>query len=262
MSVYFHNQYDIKLKKSSLLSHHMVDIYVGPENTHWILHEKLLCARSRFFSNVFYTKHSKTQGNKVLGLPDEEDSAFRLFVGWLYSEHVPPPKEEKDLADLFDVYLMGEKWQISALVKEVLDSIRTFYRTTDTFPGLRRVQYVYANTGTDSPMRQLLVESVARMLVLGSTFPAHWERALGKNGEMAVDIIKAVSSWKLDPASVPDARVEPLKGEKEKVKEVENAEATSGELSKGELKEKGVAADGKDVDHLTNGVNGVTVNGH
>jgi len=251
-----------------LLSHHMVDIYVGPENTHWILHEKLLCAKSKFFNKIFYTKQVKGQfnsGNKTIGFPDEEDEPFRLFVGWLYSSRVPTPNEERDLGDLFDLYLMGEKWQIASLIKEVLDTIRRWYRTTDTFPGLRRVQYVYANTDEDSPMRQLLVSSVALMLATNTTMPAHWDRALKKNGTLAVDIIRAIQMWKIDPEMIPDAREEAQKLEKEKVKVAEQAEQKQEGIPKNEIEEHednaktdAAAGAGKDVEKLANGVGKLT----
>lgn len=206
----------------------MVDIYVGNENTHWVLHEKLLCAKSKFFSKIFWDNHkvSKSQhtGNKSFGLPEEEDEPFKMFVGWLYSGHVPMPEEEKDLGNLFDLYLMGEKWAIADLVRGVLDTVRKWYRITDTYPGLRRVQYVYANTDTESPMRQLLVNSVARMLALHEGIPAHWDKALRKNGQLAVDIIQAIQRWKIERENVPDARQEMLQPEKEKMRVVEKAE--------------------------------------
>lgn len=189
-----------------LLSRDMVDIYVGSENTHWILHEKLLCYRSRFFRNVFYNKNGKK--NHTYGLPDEEDEPFKLFVGWLYSERVPAPREEKDLTPLLDMYLMAEKWEIRKLIVEVLDAVRRYYHDTDSMPSLRRVQYIYSNTEAESPMRQLLVSCVARMLVLGNGVPSHWENALRKNGQLAVDIILATQKWHIDPEDVPDARNE------------------------------------------------------
>ncbi|KAF2097107.1 hypothetical protein NA57DRAFT_77362 [Rhizodiscina lignyota] len=212
-----------------LLSRSMVDIYVGSENTHWILHEKLLCARSKYFAKIFYTGSEANSKSKTFGLPDDEDEPFRMFVGWLYSAAIPAPEEEKDLANLFDLYLMGEKWQITGLVRDVLDTVRAFYRHTQTFPGLRRVQYIYANTDADSPMRQLLVGSVARMLALGDGIPAHWDKALRKNGQLAVDIILGMQAWKLDPESVPDPREEMLAKEVEKVQLVEKAEQKLGE---------------------------------
>ncbi|KXT06648.1 hypothetical protein AC578_8509 [Pseudocercospora eumusae] len=191
-----------------LLSRDMVDIYVGSENTHWILHEKLLCHRSRFFRNVFYNKNGRK--NTVYGLPDEDDEPFKMFVGWLYSERVPAPKEEPHLSPLLDVYLMAEKWEIKRLIHEVLDAVRRYYHDTDTWPSLRRVQYIYSNTETDSPMRQLLVSCVARMLVTGNEVPKHWEQALQKNGQLAVDIIRAVQKWHFKPDEIPDAREEPV----------------------------------------------------
>lgn len=186
----------------------MVDIYVGPENTHWILHEKLLCYRSKFFSKIFYNKEGRK--NNYFGLPDEDDRSFKLFVGWLYSESVPPAAEEKDIAPLLDLYLMAEKWEIKKLIVDVLDVVRKFYHDTDTWPGLRRVQYVYSNTNVDSAMRQLMVNCVARMLVLGDGMPAHWDGALRRNGQLAVDIIMAVQKWNISGGDVPDARDEPV----------------------------------------------------
>jgi hypothetical protein len=205
----------------------MVDIYVGQENTKWILHEKLLCYRSKFFRNIFYSKENK---NRQFGLPDEEDEPFRLFVGWLYSGHTPTPKEEKDLTILLDLYLMvrfifcnetgmkrltlqqAEKWEIRDLTLEVLKSVRNWYKESDTYPALRRVQYIYANTDLESPMRQLLISSVARNLVTSeSGMPPQWDKALRKNGQLAVDIIIAMQKWNLEKESIPDPRQDSVK---------------------------------------------------
>jgi len=206
----------------------MVDIYVGPENTHWILHEKLLCHRSKFFRNIFYNK--KGTKNSAYGLPDEEDEPFKIFVGWLYAEALPPPTEEKDLAPLFDLYLMAEKWEIRQLVIDCLEVVRTWYHESDTWPGLRRVQYIYANTEPESPMRQLLVSCVARMLVVGGdNMPGHWEKALRKNGQLAVDIIMCVQRWHITPDSVPDSRHGSAAGLVEEAEEKKTLDAISGD---------------------------------
>jgi len=190
-----------------LLSRSMVDLYVGPENTHWILHEKLLCHHSPFFRSKFLSKNSKSQSS--LGLPDEEDAPFKAFVGWLYSSSLPIPREESDLGVLFDMYLMAEKWGIASLVQDLLQIVREWYKFSDTYPGLRRVQYIYANTQEGSPMRHMLVHAVARLLVLEKGIPKHWDKALRKNGQLAVDIITAIQDWRLDEEMVPDAREDP-----------------------------------------------------
>jgi hypothetical protein len=189
----------------------MVDIYVGSENTRWTLHEKLLCYRSRFFSEVFEQKRKGASKNTMVGLPDEDNQSFKLFVGWLYSERVAPPKQEPELVPLFDLYLMSEKWEIEKLQSEVLEAVRQWYHASDTLPSLRRVQYIYANTRETSPMRHLLLPLVARMLLLNEgAMPSHWKNALSNNGELAVDIIECIHNWKFQPEKVPDARIEAM----------------------------------------------------
>lgn len=195
---------------NELLSRSMVDLYVGPENTHWILHEKLLCYHSPFFRNIFLKKGSVT---KTYGLPDEEDAPFKTFVGWLYSSSLPVPREEADLGNLFEVYLMSEKFGINTLIQDILQVVREWYKYSDTYPGLRRVQYIYANTEIDSPMRHMLVHSVARLMVLENSIPQHWDKALRKNGQLAVDIIKAIQDWRLADDMVPDPRDDPAEAE-------------------------------------------------
>jgi hypothetical protein len=188
----------------------MVDIYVGTENTHWILHEKLLCHHSPFFRRIFYAKNNSS---KTFGLPEEEDAPFKTFVGWLYSSSLPVPREEADLGIMFDLYLMAEKFQIPNLIADVLQVVREWYKYSDSYPGLRRVQYVYANTEEGSPMRHMLVHAVARMMVIEKGIPAHWDKALRKNGQLAVDIIRAIQDWRLDEEVVPDARDDPEEAE-------------------------------------------------
>ncbi|KAF2731399.1 hypothetical protein EJ04DRAFT_10233 [Polyplosphaeria fusca] len=188
----------------------MVDLYVGTENTHWILHEKLLCYHSPFFRRIFY---SKSNTSKSFGLPDEEDFPFKTFVGWLYSYSLPVPREESDLGVQFDLYLLAEKLEIPRLIQDVLANVREWYKYSDSYPGLRRVQYIYANTEDGSPMRHMLVHAVARLMVLEKGIPKHWDKALRKNGQLAVDIITAIQAWRLEEDLIPDARDDPAEAE-------------------------------------------------
>ena len=188
----------------------MVDIYVGPESTHWPLHERLLCYYSPFFSNIFYDKKATPRpgSNKSYGLPDEDDLPFQLLVGWLYSRSVKAPKDEKDIGPLLDLYLLADKFEMEKLGNDVTDAVRDFYHSTSTYPELRRVQYVYEYTDEDNQMREMMVSSVARYLALADTIPAHWAKALSNNGQLAVDIIRSIQQWHLEAKAVPDARDE------------------------------------------------------
>jgi hypothetical protein len=213
----------------------MVDIYVGEENTHWVLHEKLLCHHSPFFRKIFYAKNSNTQH---FGLPEDEDAPFKTFVGWLYSSSLPVPREESDLGVLYDLYLMAEKFQIPSLIADVLQVVREWYKYSDTFPGLRRVQYIYANTTDGSPMRHMLVHAVARFMVLQKGLPAHWDKALRKNGQLAVDIICAIQDWRLSEDTVPDSRDDPAEAEEQVDVEAEEARIDA-EIENGDVELEG-----------------------
>ncbi|KAF2810619.1 uncharacterized protein BDZ99DRAFT_441140 [Mytilinidion resinicola] len=190
---------------NELLTPSLVTIKVGPSGTPYALHEALLTARSQFFAKTF----SSSSNDKSYALPDEDPEPFQSFVHWLYSAHTPTPTKEADLDVLYDLYLLGSKLRARALQTQVMAQIKHWYKESDTYPGLRRVQYVYANTEEGSKMREVLVSSVARGLVLRSDgIPQHWDKALRKNGMLAVDLVRAVQSWGLSPERVPDARAE------------------------------------------------------
>lgn len=199
---------------SRLLTSSIVDIYVGPESTHWPLHERLVCYHSPFLANIFYKEDNsknedgsrKSSGRKSYGFPDEEDHTFTLLVGWLYGGTVPQPKSEKDVGPLLDLYLLAQTLQIDRLSTDVVDATREFYHSSNSYPGLRRVQYIYAETDEDNEMREMMVSSVARQLATTQKIPAHWVTALQRNGQLAVDIIRSIQKWAIEEANIPDSR--------------------------------------------------------
>lgn len=190
------------------MTHSIVDIYVGPESTHWPIHEKLLCYHSPFFSSIFYDKkaNARSSSTKSYGLPEDDDLPFELLVGWLYSRAIKPPQQEKDIGPLLDLYLLADKFEMQKLADDVVNTVREFYHSTETYPGLRRVQYIYANTDDDNVMREMMVGSIARFFALGDKIPNHWAKALQRNGQLALDIIRSIQEWHLEARAVPDPR--------------------------------------------------------
>lgn len=196
---------------NELLTTAMVSIYVGPENTHWYIHERLLCYYSPFFSDVFYAndknaEKQKAQRNKAYGLPDVEDLSFEMLVGWLYSRDIKVPREEKDVGPLLDLYLLSDKLRMERLSRELVEAISHFYYQSQSYPSLRRVQHIYANTDEDNEMREMMVGAVAKLLTTSEKIPAHWASALQRNGQLAVDIIRSIQQWKIEEKTIPDAR--------------------------------------------------------
>ena len=147
---------------------------------------------------------------------------------------------ESEMTPLLDLYLLSQKFQIEKLGEDVVETVRAWYHNNETYPGLRRVQYIYANTSEDNPMREMMVGSVARYLTLSDSIPKHWEKALQKNGQLAVDIIRSIQEWHLEGRSVPDARdgsLERGRGKGMGFSEVDGDEGDSGIST--EVKENG-----------------------
>jgi BTB/POZ domain len=193
-----------------LLTSHIADIYVGPESTHWPIHERLLCYHSPFFTSLFDSDDKdpakKKDGNHSYRLPDEDDYSFELLVGWLYAKAIRQPRSETDIGPLLDLYLLSEKFEMKKLSNDVVEVVREWYFLTGTYPGLRRVQYIYAETDEDNEMREMMVSSIARQLTTSDMIPVHWANALQRNGQLAVDIIRSIQQWHLEAKSIPDMR--------------------------------------------------------
>ncbi len=127
-------------------------------------------------------------------------------MGWLYAKSIRPPKEEKEIGPLLELYLLSEKFEMKKLGLDVVDIVREFYHTTSTYPGLRRVQYIYSETDEDNEMREMMVSSIARQLTTGDKIPLHWASALKRNGQLGVDIIRSIQQWHIEERSIPDVR--------------------------------------------------------
>lgn len=127
-------------------------------------------------------------------------------MGWLYAKSIRAPQSEKDVGPLLDLYLLSEKFQMKKLGLDVVELVREWYHTSSTYPGLRRVQYIYAETEEDNEMREMMVSSIARQLTTSEKIPIHWATALKRNGQLAVDIIRAIQQWHIEERSIPDVR--------------------------------------------------------
>jgi hypothetical protein len=149
-----------------------------------------------------------------------------------------------------DLYLLADKFQIEKLGEDVVETVRAWYHNNETYPGLRRVQYIYANTSEDNPMREMMVGAVARYLTLSEKIPSHWEKALRKNGQLAVDIIRSIQEWHLEGRSVPDAR--------DVSRERERGRGSDGKLGFSAVIDGSVGEEGEDAMRLE----GETVNGN
>ena len=187
------------------------------------MHEKLLCYHSPVLRRHFYAKNTR---NTTYGLDDEEPETFDALLGFLYTGALPPATDERAVGPLLELYLLAERLEMARLAEACVEAVRDYFHRQGTYPSLRRVQYVYEHTEADNPMREMMVGSVARYLTLGDGIPKHWAAALGRNGPLAVDIIRSIQGWHFESRSVPDVR--------EKVMGFTNVEGTPGGSANGD----------------------------
>lgn len=213
----------------------------------YTLHKALLCSRSTYLADQLNRSHAEDshtpEGDSnddnddnennddddantatsspfkepgTVSLPDTDAQAFDLFVRWLYASSLPAARTEDSIGALLDAYFLAQTLQLPGLTSSVLEQIRAWYDASDTVPALRRLQYVYENTPVEDPLRALVLGAVARHLVVAipavnptkTGFPAHWDKALRRDGRLAVDLLIECQRWRLEEASVPDVRRE------------------------------------------------------
>lgn len=65
----------------------MVTLYIGPERTEFLIHKKLLCARSEFFSKAFNSTF-KEGLEGTMELPEDDAHTFASFFQFVYGDTI------------------------------------------------------------------------------------------------------------------------------------------------------------------------------
>lgn len=133
----------------------MVEVIVGPEASSWYLHESLLSASSTFFRTAVHSAFREATEHKVT-LPEDDPSAFELFVQFLYTEDF----HCQVVAQLCDAYVMADKFGAHVFQAKALDKIYNVNRFDCRFSAAQ-VLWVFDNTLPGSALRDLAVDTVA-----------------------------------------------------------------------------------------------------
>ena len=166
----------------------IVSVQVGVEAENFLLHKGLLTDKCpAFFGAAFKGGFSEAESSSIK-LPEDDATAFRLFVDWLYCGTIPavPFRREwmgqsvktmKSSGQLdaerpyHQLYYMAEKWLIYPLANHAIDFIRNFHNGTETTVHPKLVIMAYHNTRETSPLREYLLQSAAFAISLYSNDP-------------------------------------------------------------------------------------------
>ncbi|KAF2660685.1 hypothetical protein K491DRAFT_711585 [Lophiostoma macrostomum CBS 122681] len=128
-----------------------IEVRVGALSTVLHVHQKLICNKSTFFTNLV------TAGSKIVVLPDTEVDIFRTYLHWLYTGNVDNLSTEMGSSlELAKTYVLGEKmidpdFQDAVMTKLILSS-------NYECPCVDAVGTIYLGTPKGSPARLLMVD--------------------------------------------------------------------------------------------------------
>lgn len=109
----------------------LIEISVGPEQKKWHIHHNLLSHHSPYFrENEFLNGEEKHLKDGKVELRDEDPTAFRILVKWLYQgriEDVASLKKEQKWEYAYacqNLYMLCEKLGIRELKNQAIDQFR------------------------------------------------------------------------------------------------------------------------------------------
>jgi hypothetical protein len=176
----------------------VVSIFVSPKRKEYIVHKKLLCKKSEYFAKALQDGFKEGEENKLYQ-PDESAGAFDLFVRWIYTGTLSDLNGLNTTAYL-ELYVMADKMCLTVLKNEVMDRIRV--NSSKWSLSADQVEYLYNNTQPNSLLRKLAAHvaayNIKKFAVLHGTsgnnkaVRGHLVKAVGRNGEFAVDMLFAM----------------------------------------------------------------------
>jgi BTB/POZ domain len=139
-----------------------VTIHVGGKRKAFTVHKKLICARSEYFAKVFNGGFKEAEG--VMHLPEDDSTAFDLFINYVYQDQLPPfpidkfpatPIDDDDYIEraLFPLFCLAEKFCMNVLANRVMDAIQDIQNEYEALSSLDLMRKAYTKTHSNSKIR-------------------------------------------------------------------------------------------------------------
>lgn len=143
-----------------------VTLYVGYQKQPFLLHKKVLCDRSVYFSKAFNNGMQETQ-DSTMHLLTDDPAVFNHIVDYLYRGTIirypnkefpkdaqfPDPSLWSYMYHLFGVYGLAEKFCMNNFQNEIMDLIQDTYHAWKMAPDLFVIRLIYPITHEQSKLR-------------------------------------------------------------------------------------------------------------
>ena len=200
-------------KPCRLLASESVTLLVGAERMRFTIHKNLICGVVLFFQKAFHGGfHESITGE--MSLPEEDPSAFKLFIFWLYKGKFTIPHQHlkgnsrtatrENITSSLRLYIMAEKWCSKEIQKAAIEVIYEWFGTSidkdemaAQVAALTKVVHdLYNGTTAGSEKARILVARQSMILAMRPNGDTKWlDRLLEEEESFALDFGK--ESWRL-----------------------------------------------------------------
>ena len=139
-----------------------LNIRVGKDEQKFMVHECLLCPRSKFFQNAVKTEWALD--DQIIKLPEDKPSVFEAYLTVLYTSKVPvigATKDENQYPRLIDLYILADKLIDIRTKNVVVQAMMSRKKEDHLKPSATSVAKLYGGTPVSSPARRLFVDIYA-----------------------------------------------------------------------------------------------------
>lgn len=188
-------------RRSRLLSGPLLDIYVGPDQKHWALHQNLLTHHSRFFdeNHTVNGEHKRIKDGK-LRLPEEDPDAFALLVKWMYQGRIEDvSRKPKDTQWEYafacqKLYTLSITIGLVELQNLAIDQFRKGCHDSGLVPGPEEMIPIYQKTPSSAPFRKLVSKIAARQIMdpESKADASTYRQCFEASPEFAIDVINEI----------------------------------------------------------------------
>lgn len=144
-------------------------VCVGPDCKAIDVHRDLICASSPFFKAALGPGWKESE-ERVVSLPEDDPSAFDLYVTWLYTQGITSnyswdedPERGREYRLLAECFALAEKLLDSQFQKCLVDTVIATVKDRKPggmcyYPPSTVIRNVYERTCQSAPLRRLLVD--------------------------------------------------------------------------------------------------------
>ncbi|KAF7931560.1 uncharacterized protein EAE98_004296 [Botrytis deweyae] len=143
-----------------------VDLYVGPNRTHYRVHKNILCTKIPYFNKMFNGGFSEASNNSA-EFPEDFSESFDVLLEWAYSQYHPlrplnrvSPGSVSTNWNTINFYLLMDKLCIPDLMNEAMDLMRQFDKDNDFLPSINHGIWVYRRSLPGSKIRLYVLNSL------------------------------------------------------------------------------------------------------